>query len=575
MLGSDTESDFQRSNNIFNAVQDMAQIGGWEVDLLNNSLYWTEQTYRIHDTTPAQYSPTFASAIDFYPPQWVPVITAALESAVNQGTDFNLELELITAKGRKIWVHIYAKVIMSQGQATKILGAFQDISDKKQTELEIWQHSNFDSLTQLPNRRLFLFCLEKELIKAHRAKNKLALLVIGLDHFKEVNETFGHEWGDAVLKQAAQRLTSCVRESDTLARWTGDEFTIIISDLNQTSHVERIVNNILTLLAQPFVIGAEVAYLTASVGISLYPDNATKHDSLRKNANQAMYLAKQQGRNCFRYYTSSMQQAAQARRSIVSHLRGAVLNNEFRLVYQPIVELSSGAIIKAEALIRWHHPTRGLISPVDFIHIAEQTGLIIDIGEWVFQQAAQQVKQWRNLCNNDFQISINTSPVQYHDRDNKLSQWPKDLHSIGLPGNAIVAEITEGVLMDSHREIVDMLLAFRKNNIQISLDDFGTGYSSLSYLKNFPIDYLKIDQSFVRNMMPESKDLALCEGIIAMAHKLNIKVIAEGIETQQQRKLLMAAGCDFGQGYLFSRPVPAADFEKLLSVNKAIPIKIA
>jgi len=251
-----------------------------------------------------------------------------------------------------------------------------------------------------------------------------------------------------------------------------------------------------------------------------------------------------------------------ARGIIVNNLPSALVNNEFNVVYQPIVELASGAIHKAEALIRWHHPTHGLISPADFITIAEETGLIIDIGEWVFQQAAQQAKQWRNLYDKNFQISVNTSPVQYHDSDYKLSGWFDYLNSLGLSGNAIVAEITEGVLMDSHSDIVDMLRAFREKNIRVSLDDFGTGYSSLSYLRKFDIDYLKIDQSFVRNMQSGSKDIALCEAIIAMAHKLGIKVIAEGIETEHHRDLLIAAGCDFGQGYLFSKPVPPDDFEK-------------
>jgi len=530
---------------------------------LNETLFWTESTYLIHETTPAEYSPTVASAINFYAPEWIPVITAALANAIEKGTGFDLELELITAKGRRLWVQTYGTVIMSQGQVTKVLGAFQDISEKKKAELEIWQQSNFDVLTELPNRRMFRHHLEKAIKAAHRSSSKVALLFIDLDHFKEVNDTFGHDWGDTVIKDAAQRLSGCVRESDTLARLGGDEFTIIIGELNDHITVERIANDILKELSEPFHIKTEVTYLTASVGITLFPDNASEVDALLKNADQAMYVAKEKGRNRFQYYTSSMQEAAVARGIIVNNLRGALSNNEFHVVYQPIVELASGAIHKAEALIRWHHPTRGLISPADFISIAEETGLIIDIGEWVFQQAARQVKQWREFHNEDFQISVNTSPVQYHDNENKLSQWSDYLQSLGLPGNAIVAEITEGVLMDTHAEIVEKMRAFREDNIQLSLDDFGTGYSSLSYLRKFDIDYLKIDQSFVRNMKSNSKDIALCEAIIAMAHKLDIKVVAEGIETEEHRDLLMAAGCDFGQGYLFSKPVPPDDFERL------------
>jgi len=446
-----------------------------------------------------------------------------------------------------------------------ILGAIISIYyvfERNKAVLEVWQHSNFDFLTELPNRRMFRFCLEKEIDKANNSGKKVALLFIDLDHFKEINDTFGHHWGNKVLEKAAQRITDCVRESGIVARLGGDEFTLIIGDLDDSAPVEHIVENILNTLAKNFHIETEVAHLTASIGVTFYPDNATSVDELLKNADQAMYVAKKQGRNRCQYYTPSIQKDAMARGIIVNNLPSALVNNEFNVVYQPIVELASGAIHKAEALIRWHHPAHGLISPADFITIAEETGLIIDIGEWVFQQAAQQAKQWRNLYDKNFQISVNTSPVQYHDSDYKLSGWFDYLNSLGLSGNAIVAEITEGVLMDSHSDIVDMLRAFREKNIRVSLDDFGTGYSSLSYLRKFDIDYLKIDQTFVRNMQSGSKDITLCEAIIAMAHKLGIKVIAEGIETEHHRDLLIAAGCDFGQGYLFSKPVPPDDFEK-------------
>jgi len=543
----------------------MAKIGGWEIDLIKDSLFWTEETYLLHETTPDQYTPTVASAINFYAPEWIPTIRQALNTAIEKGSSFDHELELITAKGSRIWVHVYGTVIIKGGQAIKVIGAFQDISDKKKAELEIWQKSNFDFLTELPNRRMFRYCLEKKIKAARRSKTKVALLFIDLDHFKEINDTYGHDWGDIVIKDAARRLNDCIRDSDTLARLGGDEFTIIIDDLDDYCPVQRIVNDILKKLSEPFNVESEIAYMSASIGITLYPDNATEIDALLKYADQAMYVAKDQGRNRFQYYTTSMQEAALARRVIVNNLRGALANNEFQVVYQPIVELSTGSIHKAEALIRWHHPTRGLISPSDFIGVAEETGLIIDIGEWIFQQAAQQAKLWRASLSPEFQISVNTSPVQYHNTDNKLNLWLSYLNSLELPGNAIVAEITEGVLMDIHGEILDKLRAFREDDIQISLDDFGTGYSSLSYLRKFEIDYLKIDQSFVRNMKSNSKDIALCEAIIAMAHKLGIKVIAEGIETQEHKELLFNAGCDFGQGYLFSKPLPAADFQALLT----------
>ncbi|MCJ8338409.1 MAG: EAL domain-containing protein [Pseudomonadales bacterium] len=570
MHNSEKGNDAQRSINIFQAVQHMAKIGGWEIDLIKNTLFWTEETYLIHDTTAAEFTPTVDNAVNFYTPKWRAAINLALSNAIEKGTGFDLELELVTAKGRKIWVHIYGKVIMQHGLATKVLGALQDISEKKQAEQEIWHKGHFDFLTGLPNRRMFQHCLTEKIAKASQNQTKVALLYIDLDNFREVNDSFGHNWGDTLLKHAAKRLRSCIRNEDAMARLGGDEFTIIIGDLDDCGMLKSIADDILTAMSEPFQIETEIAYITASIGITLYPDNATEPDKLLKNADQARYVAKAKGRNGFQFYTTAMQKAAETRGVIVKNLQTALANSEFRVVYQPIVSLTTGAIHKAEALIRWHHPSLGLISPADFIHIAEETGMIIDIGEWVFQQAAQQTKQWRDLYQQEIQISVNTSPVQYHDRANKLSQWLNYLYSLGLDGNAIVAEITEGVLMGTNSEITDKLRGFRQDNIQISLDDFGTGYSSLSYLRKFEIDYIKIDQSFVRNLKSDSKDLGLCEAIIAMAHKLDLQVIAEGIETDEQNNLLMAAGCDFGQGYFFSKPVPAADFEQLFSSSHRV-----
>ena len=256
--------------------------------------------------------------------------------------------------------------------------------------------------------------------------------------------------------------------------------------------------------------------------------------------------------------------AAQTRMQITNDLREALVGNQFWIAFQPIVELGSGKICKAEALIRWQYPQRGLISPADFIPIAEDTGLIVDIGEWVFREVTKQVSIWRKSYHPKFQISINKSPVQFRDENSAYINWPDQLQQLGLPGQSIVVEITEGMLMDASDAINNKLLAFRDAGIQVSLDDFGTGYSSLSYLKKFDIDYLKIDQSFTRNLTPNSEDMALCEAIIVMAHKLDMKVIAEGVETLEQRDLLIAAGCDYGQGYFFSKPISANEFEALL-----------
>ncbi len=447
------------------------------------------------------------------------------------------------------------------------VATFSDITDQKHAEQTIWQQANFDSLTGLPNRHMFYERLAQEMKKSRRVGLPLALLFLDLDHFKDVNDTLGHCKGDLLLQEMAQRLLNCVRSTDTVARLGGDEFTIILAELQEQDSIERLTQDILCQLTKPFELAGEVAYVSVSIGITLYPEDTDDIDVLIKNADQAMYAAKDQGRNCRHYFTISMQEAALTRMRLINDLRSALAECQFRLAYQPIVELASGAIHKAEALIRWQHPTRGLISPAEFIPVAETTGMIIDIGEWVFREAAQQAAQWRAEHHNDFQISINKSPVQFQKEGNGHLAWFEHLRELGLPGQSIVVEITEGLLMDAGAMIIGQLLAFRDAGIQVSLDDFGTGYSSLSYLKKFDIDYLKIDQSFTRNLSPNATDLTLCEAIIVMAHKLGIKVVAEGIETQEQCDLLIAAGCDYGQGYLFSRPVFADEFNKLLAAG--------
>ncbi|MBL6987913.1 MAG: EAL domain-containing protein, partial [Methylobacter sp.] len=451
-----------------------------------------------------------------------------------------------------------------QNKVLHRVAMFSDITDQKHAEQTIWQQANFDSLTGLPNRHMFYERLAQEMKKSQRVGLPLALLFLDLDHFKDVNDTLGHCKGDLLLKEMAQRLLNCVRNTDTVARLGGDEFTIILAELQDQDSIERLAQDILRQLTKPFELAGDSAYVSVSIGITLYPEDTDDIDVLIKNADQAMYAAKDQGRNCRHYFTISMQEAALTKMRLINDLRNALAERQFRLAYQPIVELASGSIYKAEALIRWQHPTRGLISPADFIPVAEATGMIIDIGEWVFREAVQQAAHWRTEHHNEFQISINKSPVQFQKEGNGHLAWFEHLRELGLPGQSVIVEITEGLLMDAGALIIDQLLAFRDAGIQVSLDDFGTGYSSLSYLKKFDIDYLKIDQSFTRNLSPSGNDLALCEAIIVMAHKLGIKVIAEGIETQEQCDLLMAADCDYGQGYLFSRPVSADEFNKLL-----------
>ncbi|MCX7109433.1 MAG: EAL domain-containing protein [Proteobacteria bacterium] len=440
------------------------------------------------------------------------------------------------------------------------LAAVLDITAKKQSEAIILQQANFDPLTGLPNRRMFIDRLQQAIQKSRRADNKLALMFLDLDHFKDINDTLGHDIGDELLKETAKRLQTCIRETDTLARPGGDEFTLVMDELDDPKSVDRVAQCILHCMSEPFQLKDERCYVSFSIGIALYPDDASDLDGLFKKADQAMYAAKQQGRNRFCYFTPAMQQAAEQRMRMVNDLHTALASHQFWVAYQPIVELATGEVHKAEALLRWQHPTLGLIGPTEFIPVAEDTGLIIEIGEWIFHQAAEQVGKWRAHGNPMFQISVNKSPAQF---GRKQTDWFQYLQHMGLPGACIVVEITEGLLLDVSPAVAETLLSFRDSGMQVSLDDFGTGYSSLSFLKKFHIDYLKIDQNFVSNLTADSTDMTLCEAIILMAHKLGMQVIAEGIETIGQRDLLLAAGCDYGQGFLFSEPVTAEEFEKL------------
>lgn len=441
---------------------------------------------------------------------------------------------------------------------------FSDITKRKENEQIIWHQANFDPLTGLPNRNMFQDRLDQEIKKAKRTGQPLALMFLDLDHFKDINDTLGHAMGDELLKETAHRVASCVRASDTVARLGGDEFTVILAELEDTGGIARISQSILEKLAEPFHLGDNVVYVTVSIGLTFYPEDAEDIDALLKSADQAMYAAKSEGRNRYNYFTASMQEAAQTRLRLVTDMRTALAEKQFQLHYQPIVELASGEIHKAEALIRWQHPVRGLISPVQFIPVAEETGLINEIGDWVFYEAARQTAKWRQAFGENFQVSINKSPVQFQHGGTTPSSWGDYLQQLGMPGENIVVEITEGLLLDVSPAVSNQLLELGEAGIQFAIDDFGTGYSSLAYLKRFDIDYVKIDRSFVRNMASNANDVVLCEAIIVMAHKLGMQVIAEGVETPEQRDLLLSVGCDYAQGFLFSKPVTVEEFEQLL-----------
>jgi len=474
--------------------------------------------------------------------------------------------ENMTKDGRTILCEWYNTPLVDRnGEVIGVTSLVDDVTERKSSEEVIWRQANFDRLTGLPNRNMFHDRLHQEIDKSDRTKLPLALLLVDLDEFKEVNDTLGHHIGDLLLKEAAHRISSGVRVSDTVARLGGDEFTIILSELHDMNKVDVIAGKIIDKLAQEYRIGNEVVHISGSVGITFYPTDTRNIDSLIKNADQAMYEAKARGRNRFSYFTQSLQDNAQNRLRLTKDLRIAVDTNQFELYFQPIIDLRTNRIFKAEALLRWHHPNRGIVSPLEFIPIAEYTGLINQIGDWVFKESARWANHWSNSYDRDFQITVNMSPVQFKLENSRLTQkWYDYLGEFNISGRNIAIEITEGLLLNVESEVFEILIWLRDTGIQVALDDFGTGYSSLSYLKKFHIDYLKIDQSFVHNLEIDKNNIALSKAIIVMAHELGLKVIAEGVETDVQRNMLADAGCDYAQGYLFSKAVPSEEIEKLL-----------
>jgi diguanylate cyclase (GGDEF)-like protein/PAS domain S-box-containing protein len=474
--------------------------------------------------------------------------------------------------GEEYLVAMHVNTVYDElGNPFRYVALLSDITEKKASEELIWRQANFDALTGLPNRRMFHEHLRLEMKKTDRSHLPMALIFVDLDYFKEINDTLGHDKGDLLLKEVAARLSNAVRGTDTVARLGGDEFTVIVSELRNAGDVVRTAQEILRQMSTPFNLDGNVAHISSSIGITLYPEDGADAETLINNADQAMYAAKQQGRNRFNYFAPFMQEATRVRMTLVNELREAISRDELRIMYQPIIDLSNCAICKAEALVRWQHPVRGLLNPVEFISVAESSGMIVGIGDWVFRQAAREVQKLQALGLPEFQVSVNKSAWQFKDDGSNYQQWLDFLQELKLNPNSIIIEVTENLLLDTANANSDRMLAFQHAHMQFSLDDFGTGYCSVAFLKRFNIDYIKIDPSFVSNLANGSDDVTLCEAIIAMAHKLGIKVIAEGIETPQQLAALTAAGCDLGQGYLFSRPISGEELEKQLQ-NQLTPV---
>lgn len=436
----------------------------------------------------------------------------------------------------------------------------KDIADSKQ---KIQQQAHFDHLTGLPNRFLSLDRLKRSVNEAKRNNKMVAVMFFDLDDFKKVNDTLGHDIGDKLLIEAANRLIRVTRAGDTVGRLGGDEFIILLSDLTSVYEAQVIAEKLLEQFRSPLSIESRKLLLTTSIGIALYPDNGETPQTILQNADTAMYRAKELGRNTYSFFTKELNEKVTRRLNLEEQLHNALNKEELEVFYQPIISLKNGEITGAEALLRWNNSELGPISPEEFIPIAEQLGLINTIGNYVLSHSFSQLKEWQKNACNDFTLSVNLSPLQFRS-EQLVSSIQQLLHQHKLQHSTVNLEITEGTLITGYSYIEDALSELTDSKINIHMDDFGTGYSSLSYLRNYPFAALKIDKSFISDITDDPSDLGLVKATIAMAHSFKMKVVAEGIETEQQLEMLKEMKCDFGQGYYFSRPVPAKEFEKLI-----------
>jgi diguanylate cyclase (GGDEF)-like protein/PAS domain S-box-containing protein len=466
------------------------------------------------------------------------------------------------------WLTISA-VKDSRGKLKNYLGVFVDITRQKQAEDTIRHMAYFDPLTNLPNRSLFRDRLKNALSYAHRNKTLLAVLFIDLDRVKVINDTLGHDVGDRLLQGVARRMEACLREMDTIARLGGDEFMILLPNIHNIDNIVAITEKILNSLKPAFHFDGHELYITASVGISIYPQDAEDAPSLLKNADTAMYRAKKQGRNLFQIFDQEMSAETTEQLAFENNMRRALEREEFVVHYQPQIDISSGRIVGMEALVRWQHPERGLVFPKHFIHWAEDTGLIVPIGEWVLRKACEQNKSWHKAGFNHLKVAVNMSAVQVKQK-NLLDVVSDVLRDTGLPASSLELELTESVVMEHTGSSATVPHELKAMGVRLSIDDFGTGYSSLNYLKKLPVNTLKMDQLFVRDLAVDQHDAAIASAIITMGHGLNLTVVAEGVETEHQLEFLKTFKCDSMQGFYYSEPVPADEFEALLKKAPSI-----
>jgi len=561
-------------------AQRIAHIGNWEWDVEQDNLWCSDEFYRICNIIPSECKNNYQSLVNLVHPEERGLFERSLKRALNQDERFNIEHRILLPDGNERFVHHEGTMTTSKEDSPRrLVGIIHDITERKQYEDQLIKEANFDRLTDLPNRNLLLDRLNQTLLTAKRNKQMVGLLHIDLDHFKDVNDTYGHISGDNLLIKAAKRLQSCLRQSDTLARLGGDEFTVILTNLSQEEDASVVASKIIADLEKPFLVDGYEVFIGASIGITIYPNDAIAtnevHDpvSMLRHADIALSRAKNLGRNTFCYFTPRMDQEVTNRMSLANDLRKAVEQNDFSVYYQPIVDLKTGHIVSAEALVRWFHSERGAVSPAQFIPLAEETGLIGPLGEAVLKQACEQAGSWQNLTVTPPRVSVNLSVRQLKLGLSKETII-QTLNNSGLSPSRLTFEITESMIMTDTEESIKWMNSIRELGIDFSVDDFGTGYSSLSYLKRLPVDVLKIDRSFIKDLMTNPEDSSLIETIIAIGRSQRLRVVAEGVEQADQLNFLHQLQCDSVQGYYYSKPLPAKEFAELLqswNPNKARP----
>jgi|28_taG_2_1085356.scaffolds.fasta_scaffold00003_112 diguanylate cyclase (GGDEF)-like protein/PAS domain S-box-containing protein len=488
-------------------------------------------------------------------------LTHELWDIMQQKGTWRGEVRTITKSGDSLPSYLAISAIYDAEQSlTNMVAVFTDMTDVKEAHAKIERHANFDTLTNLPNRRLFTDRLHQEIKRCERQKERICLMFLDLDRFKDVNDTLGHDFGDELLREMATRISSCIREMDTVARLGGDEFTIILSEFNNKAHAITVAKSLITEIEKPVIIKGQSIRVSTSIGMTFFPDDAEEPGLLIQNADRAMYAAKEMGGSAFKFYNAELESSWLARTFIINELESALLNGELDVHYQPIISMSEHEHLYAEALVRWNHPERGMIPPSDFLPQAERMGMIDKIDDYVFKRVCRDLKRWQSKATKTPHISINRSAHNFGGQRGRLD-WLAYLAELSLSSELITLEITESTLMQKQSESRMLLHRLRDADIKIAVDDFGTGYSSLSYLKEMDVDFLKIDRSFIHDIEESEDDRAIVEAITEMAKRLDIKVIAEGVETATQADILKNIGCHSLQGFYYSKPLPVTEFE--------------